>query len=66
MPRPFADKTAPPYCRSLWVTDKFTGKGTYSDPIDVTGTGGGSDGNVDGGSPTSIYGGAITIDGGTP
>lgn len=29
--------------------------------------GGGSDsGNVDGGSPTSNYGGSITIDGGTP
>ena len=64
--RRFADKGAPPDPRLLWVSDKFTGVGTYADPIDVTGTGGGSDGNVDGGSPTSIYGGAIAIDGGPP
>ena len=64
--RPFADKTAPPNVRSVWVSDKFTGKGTYDDPIDVLSGGGGSNGNVDGGNPSSVYGGSIVIDGGTP
>jgi hypothetical protein len=32
----------------------------------LTGTGGGSGGNLDGGTPTSNYGGITAIDGGTP
>ncbi len=29
-------------------------------------SGGGSDGNIDGGNPASIYGGLVTVDGGGP
>jgi hypothetical protein len=53
--------------RRVWVSDNFTGAGTYADPIDVAaGEGGGSSGNVDGGQPDSVYGGAVLVDGGAP
>lgn len=66
MPRRLADKSAPPDVRSVWVDDGVSGKGTYSDPIVFPSGGGGSNGNVDGGQPDSVYGGSIVIDGGSP
>jgi hypothetical protein len=52
--------------RRVWISDNFTGSGTYADPIDAPTGGGGSPGNVDGGQPDSVYGGSIVIEGGTP
>lgn len=46
-------------------TKKDTGDTDWILGTDAYG-GGGSDGNVDGGTPTSIYGGSIAIDGGGP